>query len=221
MPQLLATIDDRESVAGVQRAQAQVQQAQAELANAQAQLDRTRDLQGKGFVSKSALDTAETQYQAAPGGAGASHRRCHAVGIGPKLHQSNGTFDGWVMQTLADTGDLAVPGKPLRWWRPQPLRVVVQVPASRSDALLSAGMFRFWWMAQRARCVPCSPWRTVIPSTDPVAQTVGGVLTWQPKTRRTWCRASRFVWVWPVRRCTDRNSPATPGYTDQAVLPGN
>ena len=61
--QLLATIDDRETQTGVQRSQAQVAQAQAELRNAQANFDRTRDLQGKGFVSAAALDTADAQLK--------------------------------------------------------------------------------------------------------------------------------------------------------------
>jgi len=172
--QLLATIDDRESVTGVQRAQAQVQQAQAELANAKAQLDRTRDLQGKGFVSKSALDTAETQYQAAL----AARAQATAVVTQSELAQSftkvTAPFDGWVQQTLADTGDLAVPGKPLAVvYAPQPLRAVVQVPASRSEALLSAGDIQVLVDGPAGAVRTLQPVaRTVIPSADPVAQTV-------------------------------------------------
>ena len=56
--QLLATIDDREAVVGSERSQAQALQAEAEYRNAQVQMERTRDLQQKGFVSKAALDTA-------------------------------------------------------------------------------------------------------------------------------------------------------------------
>ena len=63
--QVLATIDDREAQVGSQRAQAQVNQADAELRNAQAQVERTRNLQAQGFVSKAALDTADAQYQSA------------------------------------------------------------------------------------------------------------------------------------------------------------
>ena len=172
--QLLATIDDRESVAGVQRAQAQVQQAQAELANAQAQLDRTRDLQGKGFVSKSALDTAETQYQAALAARAQATAVATQSGLAQSFTKVTAPFDGWVMQTLADTGDLAVPGKPLAVvYAPQPLRVVVQVPASRSDALLSAGDVQVLVDGPAGAVRTLQPVaRTVIPSADPVAQTV-------------------------------------------------
>ena len=68
--QLLATVDDRDASAGLQRSQAQVHQADAELRNARANLDRVRDLQGKGFVSKGALDTAQTQVEPAQALAG-------------------------------------------------------------------------------------------------------------------------------------------------------
>lgn len=172
--QVLATIDDRESVAGVQRAQAQVQQAQAELANAKVQLDRTRDLQGKGFVSTSALDTAQTQYQAALAARAQASAVATQSGLAQSFTKVTAPFDGWVLQTLADTGDLAVPGKPLAVvYAPQPLRAVVQVPASRSAALLSAGDVQVLVDGPTGAVRALHPVaRTAIPSADPVAQTV-------------------------------------------------
>ncbi|NBT74135.1 MAG: efflux RND transporter periplasmic adaptor subunit, partial [Betaproteobacteria bacterium] len=66
--QLLLTIDDRELVASVQRSRAQVSQSEAELRNAQQHLERTRELQAQGFVSKAALDTAQNQFNGAQAG---------------------------------------------------------------------------------------------------------------------------------------------------------
>lgn len=172
--QVLATIDDRESMAVVQRTQAQVQQAQAEWMNAKAHLERTRELQSKGFVSKSALDMAQTQYQAAQAGQAAAAAAATQSALGQGFTKITAPFDGWVMQTLADAGDLAVPGKPVAVvFAPQPLRAVVQVPASRSDALQAAGDVQVVVEGAGGAVRTLQPVaRTVVPSADPVSQTV-------------------------------------------------
>jgi RND family efflux transporter MFP subunit len=171
--QLLATIDDRESVAGMQRSQAQINQADAELRNAQANLERTRDLQNKGFVSKAALDTADTTYQ------GAAALRDQATAVARQSSLSQGftrvaaPFDGWVLQTHAEAGELAVPGKPLvTVYAPQPLRAVVQVPASRGQVVRAATQTAI----QVDEAAASGQWmtpvsRSAVPSADPVSQT--------------------------------------------------
>jgi RND family efflux transporter MFP subunit len=171
--QLLATIDDRESVAGMQRSQAQINQADAELRNAQANLERTRDLQSKGFVSKAALDTADTTYQ------GAAALRDQATAVARQSSLSQGftrvaaPFDGWVLQTHAEAGELAVPGKPLvTVYAPQPLRAVVQVPASRGQVVRAATQTAI----QVDEAAASGQWmtpvsRSAVPSADPVSQT--------------------------------------------------
>ncbi len=131
--QLLATIDDRETQTGVQRSRAQSAQAQAELANAQANFDRTRDLLAKGFVSAAAMDTARAQLKSAQ----ASREQAMAgeaqSGLTQGFTRVSAPFDAFVLQTLSEAGDLAFPGKPLlTLYAPLPLRVVVQVPVSRS-----------------------------------------------------------------------------------------
>ncbi len=129
--QVLATIDDRDTQTGVQRSQAQVAKADAELSHAQAHYARQQDLRAKGFVSQAALDVAAAQYkgaEAARNGAGAGARQ---ASLAQSFTQVTAPFDGFVMETLAQAGDLAVPGKPVAVvYAPQPLRVVVQVPAS-------------------------------------------------------------------------------------------
>ena len=171
--QLLATIDDREAAAGVQRSQAQINQAEAELRNAQAALERTRDLQSKGFVSKAALDSADTQHK------GALAMRDQATAAARQSSLSQGftrvtaPFDGWVAQTHAEAGELAVPGKPLLTvYAPQPLRAVVQVPASRGQAVRAASQTTVQiedGTGAVQRITPTA--RSAVPSSDPVSQT--------------------------------------------------
>jgi RND family efflux transporter MFP subunit len=172
--QVLATIDDRETRTGLQRSQAQSAQAEANLRNARAQFERTRELQSKGFVSMAALDTAQAAFNAALAGRdeAAAGQRQSAIAQG--FTQVTAPYDGWVLETLVQSGDLAVPGKPLlTLYAPLPLRVVVQVPASRAaearaasqvEVMLDEGSGKGQWIS------PVS--RTMLPAADPVAQTL-------------------------------------------------
>jgi RND family efflux transporter MFP subunit len=172
--QLLATIDDRESQAGLQRSRAQAAQAEAELHNAQAQVQRTRELQAKGFVSKAALDTAEAVYKAAQAARGQAMAGQRQSAIAQEFTRVTAPYGGWVLETLAQPGDLAVPGKPiLTLYAPLPLRAVVHVPASRAAAARAATHVEVQlpeddgggqWIVPAAR--------TMLPAADPVAQTL-------------------------------------------------
>lgn len=171
--QVLATIDDREAQVGVTRSQAQINQADAELRNAQANLDRTRDLQRQGFVSKAALDTADTQFKAAQAMRDQAMAGARLASISQGFTKVTAPFDGWVLQTFAEAGDLAVPGKPLvTVYAPQPLRAVVQVPASRTQAVRAATQTTIAVQGPEGALQAIAPTgRLEVPSADPVAQT--------------------------------------------------
>ena len=175
--QVLATIDDRDTQTGVARSQAQVAQAEAELANAQANVQRTRDLRKQGFVSQAALDVAETQYKAAQAGREGAGAGAQQARLAQSFTQVTAPFEGYVMETLVQAGDLAVPGKPVATvYAPQPLRVAVQVPASMAQTARSAKSIELQvggagdaaqWVA------PAS--QQGVTAADPVSQT----LTWK------------------------------------------
>jgi RND family efflux transporter MFP subunit len=170
--QVLAVIDDRETTAGVQRSQAQVAQAEAELRNANAQVERTRDLQRKGFVSQAALDTAEAQYKGAAAARDAAGAAALQSSIAQGFTRVTAPYDGWVQQTHVEAGDLAVPGKPLvTVYAPQPLRAVVQVPASRAAAVRSATQTLVQVAEQGTAGWVAPVARSAVPSADPVSQT--------------------------------------------------
>ena len=130
--QLMFTIDDREALAGVQASGARVAQAEAELAQARLSLERQRALQRQGFVSQAALDAAQTQVQSAlaardQASAGAGQSR-----LAQGFTRVTAPYDGYVRETLAEPGDLALPGKPLASvYAPDRLRVAVQLPLTR------------------------------------------------------------------------------------------
>jgi RND family efflux transporter MFP subunit len=172
--QVLATIDDREAQTGVQSSQAQLAQAQAGLSNAQANFDRTRDLRAKGFVSAAALDTADAQLKGALAGRDQAGAGARQSALAQGFTRVTAPFEGWVLQTHAEAGDLAVPGKPLlTLYAPLPMRVVVQVPVSRSAAARTAGAVELLLQdsagaGQWQRPVSIS----TVPTADPVSQTI-------------------------------------------------
>ena len=172
--QVLATIDDRETQTGVQRSAAQVAQADAELRNASAHAQRTRDLQTQGFVSTAALDMADNQLSAAKAGREQATASARQSALAQGYTRVTAPFDGWVLETLSEAGDLAMPGKPiLTLYAPTPLRAVVQVPASRGELARSANRVEVQvpgaqggsqWLAPSAR--------GALPAADPVSQTI-------------------------------------------------
>lgn len=172
--QLLASIDDREAQSGVLRSQAQVAQAQADLRNAQAHYERTRDLRAQGFVSAAALDAAEMQFKSAQAGRDQASAGDQQTRLQQGFTRVSAPFDAWVLQVQAETGDLAVPGKPLLvLYAPKPLRVVVQVPVTRASQIQSQSLIELELpMADGSRQWVTATARTQVPSADPVSQTV-------------------------------------------------
>ena len=172
--QLLATIDDRESQAGLQRSQAQVAQAEAELRNAQASERRTRELQAKGFVSSAALDNAEASLKSAQAGRDQALAAQKQSALAQGFTRVTAPYDGWVRETLAQAGDLAVPGKPiLTLYAPMPLRAVVHVPLSRGAAARTAADVQVRVPSANGAGAWVKPVsREMLPAADAVAQTV-------------------------------------------------
>ena len=185
--QLLATVDDRETQTGVQRSQAQLAQAQAELRNAQANFDRTRDLQSKGFVSAAALDTADAQLKSALAGRDQAGAGAKQSALAQGFTKVVAPYDGWVLQTHVEAGDLAVPGKPLlSIYAPLPIRAVVQVPVSRTGLANAAGTVDVLMPNTdgTARWIrPVS--RSTVPTADPVSQTMEWRLELPPEAAKT------------------------------------
>jgi len=168
--QALARIDERSAAADMSRSDAGVAQAQAQLDNARLNAERTRELRAKGFVSQSAQDVADNQLQAAQAGLSEAQAARTQAALAKGFTTVSAPFDGVVQATHLEAGDLAGAGRPvLTLYAPGALRAVVQVPSSRAAAARAAGQIQVqlpdgsWVAPQR---------RSVLPATDPVAQTV-------------------------------------------------
>ena len=168
--QLLATIDDRETQTGVLRSQAQLQQSDAELRQLQFALKRTQDLKAQGFVSSAALELAESQYKAAKAGRDSAGAASVQANITQSFSKITAPYDAWVLETSVQIGDLAMPGKPLlTLYAPQPLRVVMQWPASEKNTLPRLQEIQILLGNEIVK--PLS--MQVMPSADGVSQTIG------------------------------------------------
>lgn len=185
--QVLAVIDDRltqagvvQARAGVAQAQAVIAQAEVELRDAQAHLQRTRDLRAQNFVAQAALDMAEARFRAAEAGlaqarAGATQARAGEAqsALAQGFTRLTAPYDGFVLATHAERGDLAAPGVPvLTVYAPQPLRAVVHVPASQTAIAQGARRVEIELHAPQGTQWVAPVRQTRLPAADPVSQTV-------------------------------------------------
>ncbi|ACB35997.1 efflux transporter, RND family, MFP subunit [Leptothrix cholodnii SP-6] len=168
--QLLARIDERATAAGLAEGDAAVAQAEAALQRARTELDRTRELLKQGYVSQAAFDNAETQHRATQAGLQqAQAARSQAV-LARGFASVTAPFDGLVLATHLDAGDLASPGRPvLTLYAPGTMRAVVQLPASLAAQARSAQQIEIELPDGR---IVSPQRRTELPGADAVSQTV-------------------------------------------------
>lgn len=168
--QVIARIDDRDAQAGLLRAQAAVAEAQAQWRNAEINTKRNRELQGQGFISQSALDVADTQAQAAQANLKQAQAAQTQATLAHGFTTVTAPFDAVVLATQMESGDLATPGRAVAIvYAPGAMRAMVQVPSSR--ATLARDARQLMVVLPDGRAVEPTA-RTVLPSADPVSQTV-------------------------------------------------
>ncbi len=167
--QLLARVDDRELQAAVAAGDAAVAQAQAAQTQAQQQLQRQRDLRAQGFLSAAALDSATAQDQAAAAAVLQAQALRQQATLARGFASVTAPFDGVVLATHIEAGELATPGRPLlTLYAPGRLRAVVQLPSSRAQAARAAQTTEVI-LADGRRITPSS--RQELPGADAVSQT--------------------------------------------------
>ncbi len=168
--QALARIDERDAQAGMQRSEAGLVQAEAEARNARIALDRTRELRGQGFISQAALDSAETQFKAAQAGVQQAQAARSQAALARGFAAVVAPFDGIVLATHVEAGDLASPGRTIATlYAPGALRAVAQVPLSQAELARRAAQAEVE-LANGQRVKPLR--QTELASADPVSQTV-------------------------------------------------
>lgn len=168
--QTLARIDDRDAQTGVLRGDAGLAQAEAEARNARTAAERTRALRDQGFVSQAALDSADTQWQAAQAGVQQARAARSQATLARGFAAVTAPFSGVVLATHLEAGDLAAPGRPVATvYAPGRLRATAQVPLSQLTRARTATKVEIE-LPGGQRVVPAR--QTELGSADPVSQTV-------------------------------------------------
>lgn len=168
--QPLVRLDDREVRANTARSDAAVAQAEAELRNVQQVLERNRALKKDGFISQAAVDNSDNQVQAAMAAVRQAQAARTQATVAQGFADLVAPFDAVVLATHVETGDLAMPGRPLvTLYEPGRMRAVAQVSASRVAVAAAATEVRVV-LADGQTFIPAA--REMLPTADPVSQTV-------------------------------------------------
>jgi len=141
---LIARIDCRDYLLAQDQARAAVAAAESRLALANQQLDQARALQAKGFVSKEALATRETEVNVRRADVLQARAQLntaeHAVG----KCEVRAPFPAIVRARLGQVGELAVPGSPLATLiDTRRIEIAAQVQLRDTDSLSQASGIRF------------------------------------------------------------------------------
>lgn len=127
--QVILRIDERETGQALAGSNAQVLQAQATLQNAKAAYERSKQLFEQKFISQSALDKAQADYQVARAQAAASEAGAGQAGLAYGYSTVIAPYGGVVAARLVEVGEMVMPGKPLMTgFDPSGMRVIVSVP---------------------------------------------------------------------------------------------
>jgi len=139
--QRLFTLDDRSDAANADKVSAQVVKDEALLADARRTLERNRDLVGRGFVSKAAVDTAQSNVDALL--ATLNSDRAATVGAQVTVGYSalNSPLTGRVGEINVHVGSLVQPNAAQAMTivtQIDPIEVAFNVPERNVQTLLAA-----------------------------------------------------------------------------------
>ncbi len=166
--QVILRIDERETAQALAGSTAQVAQAQAALQNAKATYERSRQLFEQKFISQSALDKAEADYQVARAQAAASEAGAEQAGLAHSYSEIVAPYSGVVAARLVEVGEMVMPGKPMMvGFDPAEMRVIVSVPqyklpeiGANPKAMVEVPSLNRWIKASSVTVQPLADART-------------------------------------------------------------
>jgi RND family efflux transporter MFP subunit len=129
--QILLRIDARAADQNVAASDAQVQSARALLDVAAKDFERQKQLFQTAYISKAALERAESQFKATQAQVNSQLAQAGIARTQTGLNIVRAPFAGVISEVLATLGDMAMPGRPLlTLYDPTALRVTASVPQS-------------------------------------------------------------------------------------------
>ncbi len=171
--QILARIDERVAAQQALASQSQVVAAQAQLSAAQSDFERRQKLYEQKFLSKAALDRAESDFKSAAAQARAQIAQATAAGVQTGLHTLTAPYNSVVAETTIELGDMVMPGKSLLTvYDPAVMRVTVNLPQSQLASLKNAPAAIEIPGAKTPSISITAGNLIVLPTADPVSQMV-------------------------------------------------
>ena len=129
--QLLVALDGSAARQNAAASAAQTKAAQAVLAQAQNNVARKKQLFAKGYISKAAMEAAQTEYRSALEQVKALGAQTSAAQTQSGFYTLSAPYAGVVAESSAQLGQTAMPGMPLMTlYDPSALRVSANVPVS-------------------------------------------------------------------------------------------
>lgn len=142
--QELLRIDARSARQNIVASDAQVEAAQSALNVATKDYERQRQLFQKQYISQSALDRAQAQWQAAQAQVKALQAQAGVAKTQSDFFAINAPYAGVISEVLVTLGDMAMPGRALVTMHdPSELRVTAAVPQSVIAGLSDTSVFEF------------------------------------------------------------------------------
>jgi RND family efflux transporter MFP subunit len=127
--QVLARLDSRDTDAQVAAGRAGIAQAEAALAAARSNYERTRSLVAQNFLSRAALDQAESDYKVAQATVETARAGSVQATTARGFAEIRAPFDGIVTRRLMEIGEFASPGRAvIAVHDPASLRAVGSLP---------------------------------------------------------------------------------------------
>ncbi|MCZ7586227.1 MAG: efflux RND transporter periplasmic adaptor subunit [Deltaproteobacteria bacterium] len=111
--QLLMRIDDRDVLGGVEQARGALAQAEAALSIAETNFKRFDELRKKGSASPAEFDKARFEYESARGAVKTARGAVATAGSLAAEARVTAPFDGQVVDTMIEQGEMVSPGRPL------------------------------------------------------------------------------------------------------------
>ncbi len=141
--QELLRIDARSASQATAASDAQVQAAQSALSVATKDYERQKQLFQKQYISQSALERAQAQWQSAQAQVRAQQAQAGVARTQSGFFAVNAPYAGVVSDVPVTLGDMAMPGRPLVTLHdPSALRVTAAVPQSVMAGLSDTGAVR-------------------------------------------------------------------------------
>ena len=194
--QVLVRIDARAANQSTAAGDAQVQAARAALDVAEKDFGRQKQLFEQNFISRAALDHAQSQFRSAQAQVAAQGAQAGATRTQSGLFVVKAPYAGVVSEVPVALGDMALPGRALATlYDPGALRVTVAVPQSAAAGLAANAAIKVELPGARAGSQWLTPSRaTVMPTVDPATHTAVLRLDLPPPT--TGLAPGQFARAW-------------------------